>query len=506
MQFEITFRTPEQKEFFNVTMRNSCFSGGFGNGKTYIGCEKLMYLLLTFPRYRVVIARFEESKLKQTTLQTFFKVCKPEFYDPAKGGNRADSQNTCRLCNGSEILWMNLKDTDEGMVRGLEVNSVLVDQAEEISEKMYLMLSARVGRWDRAQVPNELLKKDPNWPLDPRTLNPKVPSYMMILCNPDSELHWIHRRFHPDSEEFQRRYHKNHVMIQAASTTATIDEELLQEMMENDPSWVNRFVLGKWGIPGGQIHAIRDESVLTPGIDISFELIEEIIKKGKLSRVLDHGDAAPTCCLWFSAYKEWYFCYREYYKPNALISEHRIAISDLSRGETYLQNLIDPQCAKKTLQKYGGTWTHIDEYADRNIDAPPLFWEPADNNEFATRNRISELLRNNTGIRHPINSTEPAPKLYFIKRTPEFSNGCFNSISQLKSQKRLKIGDVDGREIYSDERDPTIPDHAYDPIRYYIASHSSGPSSTKPKPPAGSFFDVRKRFIALKQARLATFQ
>lgn len=512
----ISHRTPEQEQFFNLTVRNQCFSGGFGNGKTYVACQKAVYLLSTFPRYRMAIARFEESKLKQSTMQTFFKpsVCPPELYDPQRGGNRADSLNHLRLINGSEVLWMNLKDTDEGMVRGLEVNSVLVDQAEEISEKMYLLLSGRVGRWDLAEVPRELLERYKNWPTAQNTGRPKIPNYMMVLCNPDSELHWLYKRFHPESEKYQEKYSRNHKMIQGESTTATLDPELLQEMMDNDTAWTDRFVKGKWGIPGGQIHQVRDESILRVGKRdddpegkdfkgqyITSEYLKNIIERGNLTRVLDHGDASPTSCLWFSAYKGWYFCYREYYKPNTLISEHRRNITELSGwvgntiGERFSRSLIDPQCAKKTLQKYGGTWTHIDEYLDKNIDAPPIAWEPADNNEFATRNRISELLRSSDRILHPITGQKGAPQLYFIQRSNQYPQGCYHAISELKAQKRKKVDTVDGKDIFSDDRADGVSDHAYDCIRYFCASHLFSPRDSKPKAPENSFYAFRKLAI-----------
>lgn len=501
IQVPLTFRTTEQEEFFRATKRNSCFSGGFGNGKTYAACEKAVFLLSTFPNYRMAIVRYEESKLRETTMQTFFKVCPPDLYSPKYGGNRADSINKLTLYNGSRVIWMNLKDTDEGMVRGLEVNSVLIDQAEEISEMMYLYLSARVGRWDRAEVPQELIQKFPNWPISPKTQRPKIPNYMMILCNPDSELHWIYKRFHPESEEFQRKYHKNHVMVQGATTVATIDEELLEEMKENDESWVQRFVYGKWGIPGGQIHNLPDECVLS---DVSAEFIENIINRGSLTRVLDHGDSAPTCCLWFSAYKQWYFCYREYYRPNALISEHRAEIAKLSGAEKYSKSLADPAIFKKQQQKYGGRWCQADEYLDRNIEAPPIFFQPADNNEFATRNRISELLRPHRSVCHPVTGVQGAPRLYFIRRSENFPNGCYNAITQLKAQKRVKVGTVNGKDIYSDERDPNVTDHAYDPVRYFCADHLSSPTPQKPKASPNSFYGVRKAFLTWKHSQPST--
>jgi len=119
-----------QAEFINITKRHSCFSGGYGNGKSYAASIKALIRLGTFPGYRVAICRYSTVDLKRSTMSTFFKVCPPALYDPKLGGNRADSLNYLRLINGSEVFWMHLDDADEQTVRGLEVNSVVIDQAE----------------------------------------------------------------------------------------------------------------------------------------------------------------------------------------------------------------------------------------------------------------------------------------------------------------------------------------------------------------------------------------
>jgi hypothetical protein len=503
LDLSLKFLTPEQEQFFYLLQRNTCMSGGYGSGKTYVACQKLVYCLSTFPNSRGFIARFEESKLRRTTMKTFYNVCPRKLYDERFGGVRADSLNYCRFFNNSELIFMHLKDYDERIIRGLEVNFGVIDQAEEIEESTFTAIAPRIGRWSEAQVPNELLKLKPDWPKLPNG-NYKIPAYLMLLCNPDSELHWIYRRFHPDSEEWQNKFSKRYFMVQAETTTATIDDEVLEEMMSNDQQWIDRFVKGKWGIPGGTIHKISDDSILEVGKDISYAFLEMIIKKGSKTRVLDHGDSAATCCLWFSAYKDWHFCYREYYKENELISQHRAAINEMSEGEYYPQNLADPAIFKKTMQKYGGRWSVSDEYQDPQLvdkngkKCPILNWNAADNDEFSTRNRISEWLLPRQSIIHPSKNTHPSPKLFFIKRNENWPNGCNQAILQLKAQKRVKVGEIDGKEIFSDERNPNIPDHAYDDIRYYCASHQKAPGDQKQRIEPGSFFDVRNQLKALR--------
>ena len=515
---DITFRTETQKELFACKVRNQCISGGLGSGKTYIACEKIVYLLITFPGYRVAIARYEESKLKKTTLQTFFKICHPGMYDPKLGGNRADSQNELTLINGSKVIWMNLKETDDGMIRGLEVNSIFVDQAEEITEGIFIFLKARVGRWDKATVPQHLLDINPNWPKD-RHGRYKVPNYMILACNPDSEIHWIYRRFHEDSELHQKKYSKKYKMFTAITTAATMDEENLAEHMDNDQEWVDRFVFGKWGIPGGQIHRLTDENILSlspsyvekhsGSVLINQAFIDKIIEKGVIMRAGDHGDSSPTSCLWFSHWQGDHYCFLEYCQPDKLISYHRQQIHDLSANMYVSKSVMDPAIEKKSMQKNNKRWSVFDEYKDKNIIAvegknrkmvavPPIVWEMADNNEMVTRNRISELLRPSSGHRHPVTGKINSPKMYFIIRTPEYPNGCINVIQETRAQRRTKIGTIDGRDIFSEERDPKIVDHAYDCLRYYTAEHGRSGEEKSRELPTYSFGNMRNELKALK--------
>jgi hypothetical protein len=260
-------------------------------------------------------------------------------------------------------------------------------------------------------------------------------------------------------------------------------EESYDQALRRDPEWVSKYVEGKWGSSQAAVHHLRKDSILDP----SEELLNEIKLRGNLFRVLDHGDTSPTCCLWVAALGGVYIFYREYYVSNNLISYHRRAITDLSRNENYSGNYADPQIFKKTAQKQGGFWSVADEYRDSDLQAPELYWTSADNNEFATRNRINELLLPSGRFRHPITKESPAPGLYFIRATNLYSEGCRESIRQIGAQRKKLLGTVDGKSVYSDDRDDHIPDHAYDPIRYFVAMHGVQPKASQKRPPRNSF-------------------
>jgi hypothetical protein len=508
----------KQEEFFFLTNRNQCFSGGYGNGKTYIGCFKAYTLLSTFPKYRMAIVRASATDLKRTTMATFFKICPPEAY--SKGG-RADTLNRLILDNGSEVFWMHLENYDESAVRGLEINSYLIDQAEEVEEHIYLHLDSRLDRWDMAEVPPHLqhlpFKKNPV------TGKLKPPAYGMILCNPDAFTHWIYRRYHPDSsehtmkrtytnaqtgEKIEYAYSDTHKMIQATSyDNPALSQETLQAMSTRGPAFFDRFVLGKWGTSGGAIHYISGESKL---YDVPRDFLEHIVRHGAHYFALDHGDVSPTCGLWFIKFKHWIFCWREYYKANELISTHRKNIGELNTfhfsGEqhpVYLNpiSVCDPSMFNKTQQKKGGRQTLADEYKTTEYKAPPIHFQPADNDEYITRSRISEALTPHSYIKHPITGAQGAPVLYFLMRSENFPFGVHYAVDQTAAQAYEKLGTENGEDIYGDERDDKIVDHAYDALRYAIARMNMyGPAEVKPLVDHdATFTGARKRAIRMQR-------
>lgn len=521
LNINIEFVNQVQEEFVYCNKRNQNFSGGFGNGKTYGASEKAVILLTTFPNYHIGISRYSAKELRDSTMSTFFKCCPQELYNDAYGGRRNDRDGQLRLINGSEVLWMHLDDYSEEDLRGKEFNSSITDQLEEIAENIYITLDSRIERWDRAEIPDYFNKE--LFPKNKFTGKPEPPCYNIGLFNPDTTLHWIYKRMHPDSSDVERYCGplESSVMIGESSgytlygeagwyTAAThdnpaISESLKRAMRSREAAWVDRFYWGKWGIAGGAIHYVSNQSIIAWDMKETRnnirKLLEVIKKDGIKYRVMDHGESAPTCCLWFAwlpptvLYQNYgikskgiHVCYREYYQPGKIIKFHREMIHQLSIDEKYYGNYADPQIFKKTQQKYGGFWTTAEDYTDNRhltpdeiIKAPPICWQPADNAEMSSRDAIHELLQLDDAAFNPITHEMGGPAMYFIKKhAVEYPNGCANVIQQTQAAKRKKIGNENGEDIYSDERADS-PDHSYDPFRYYSLIPKMGNLPERPK-------------------------
>jgi len=541
-QIDFSFRNSEQDKFFWSLFRNNCFSGGFGNGKTWIACLRQFIMLSTFPGYISLFGRQEYKWLKATTMKTFFKICPPEFV------LRHDVQEGVTIfTNGSVALWLHLDAFDEQSLRGLEFNSGLLDQVEEIEESIYLVLDGRVGRWDGARVPDKLIfqcvpediwksiklapdtytfekvSDDPKFEdikyfLYDKSQWPKAPdgrfrvrNFLDVLCNPEDEFHWVYRRYHPDSIERKR----NHFYIERGTDETLNDPETIENMKDRAPEWVDKYYHGKWGKSAAQIHKIHKLSIINPedySEGIFNEFLKKIFNRGALYRCLDHGETSPTCCLWFVAINNIHICFREYYVPDQTISFHREGITELSQNEfkiieDYVSDIADPSIFHKRRGITDGSKNNFktsiaDEYSTDEIDAPSLYWSAGDNNELVTRNRINEWLKLDYKHAHPITNESPAPTLYFIKYSKErYPYGVTQAILQTQRQRREKIGEDNGKPIYCDNRSEGVVDHAYDPVRYYVAEHNLSKPEEQKEPPERSFAGaerIRQRNLKLE--------
>jgi hypothetical protein len=509
----IRWATPQQPLAFNYGPYPMLMSGGWGAGKTWLGCMKGLALSEEYPHNRGLVMRHIGRDLRDTTMTTWYKVCPGDLYNQRKGGRRNDQNGYLRLWkSGSEVIFRHLDDPETAtFIKGFEGNWFLWDQAEENPEKgeeLFDMLCARMGRWDQAEVPPRVLewwRKKTNgeeWPyLHPESGRPVPPPFQILTCNPDVETHWLYRRFHPESEDHEAYRLQGYRMFDMPS----FDNQFLPEankrfLVAQDEAFKRRNVYGLWGQPEGAIHVVHPSSVLegTP------RLIEWLRRNCTLFRTLDHGESAPTCCVWWAVDRNGnVFAWMEYYMPNKTIVTHRKNIAGLSFGDSYDANYADPSIFDMMPVKQGGRFNVASEYSDASgvyQGVMPIHWIAADNNELGTRNRINEYLRYDEDRIHPISGQPGSARLFFVKSSDAWPQGIRHALKQTRNQRRLKIGTELGHPIFSDERDAEITDHAYDPVRYMIASRPPAPAAYDPAI-IGTFSGARK--ILGKLARIS---
>lgn len=260
--------TEKQTEFITSIAKYSCFSGGFGSGKTYAGCLRAL-LLSQFPGNRGLVGRLTYPELRDTTRKTFFEVCPPEYYDEAHGGQWKPSENYLKLVNGSEIIFRHLDNVSEKELLSLNLGWFFIDQAEEVGGGIWTTLQSRLRL---GAVPNR---------------------YGFVVCNPEPGS-WIDTTFRKPILEGKRENltEEFHFIESKMTDNPYLPPDYVRSIIENYPEEMRkRYVEGRWDVFENQIYSEYDYSIhcLTP-FDIPKDW-ERIVS-------VDHGMVNPTAALW----------------------------------------------------------------------------------------------------------------------------------------------------------------------------------------------------------------
>lgn len=137
-----------------------------GGGKSVVCLSTLILLAKVYPGSKWCVIRESLPTIKKTTLETFKKLVPSNF---VKSYNQQDQVYT--FTNESQIFFMSENfdhDKDFDAFKGLEVNGFLLEQIEELQEKLLEICFIRAGRW----------------------LIPKMPPKPLILANVNPTLLW----------------------------------------------------------------------------------------------------------------------------------------------------------------------------------------------------------------------------------------------------------------------------------------------------------------------------
>ena len=427
-QYHIT-PTPKQADFLLSTNKFACFSGGFGNGKTTAGCLKGI-MLSQFPGNFGLVGRLTYPELRDTTRRTFFELTPPEYYDKASGGEWRRSENHLVLANGSEIIFRHLDTIAEKELLSLNLGWFYIDQAEEIGERLFLILQSRLR------------------------LNTVPRRYGFVTCNPEPG-NWIYSRFKKPNDE--GTLGKDYYYISATTKeNPHLPDDYVPTLLESYPEeLIKRYIEGQWEVYEGQIY---------PEFDRASHVIKPFsIPKGWERLVaIDHGMVNPTCALWGAIdYDNNLFIYDEYYEAG-IVSKHAENILAKSEGQEISFWLIDPSTASKTREKDGMPWSVLEEYEDYGIYATP-----ANREMLAGINRIKEFLKLNPKRMNPVKMETPSPRIFIM-------SNCTNLLWEFPQYQWKKMRNLTDRNEAERPRD--YNDHALDALRYMVMSRFPPPS------------------------------
>jgi PBSX family phage terminase large subunit len=414
---------PSQDEFIFSNTRFCAFFGGFGNGKTLAGCIKALRLSTEYPGNVGIIGRFSQPQLRATTRKTFFEMlgCNEDtitFHPMVSKFNKVES--LLRFHNGSEILFRHLDSPSD--LLSLNLGWFYVDQAEEISENIFLILQSRL-RLERSPL-----------------------RHGFLTGNPEGH-NWIWRRFIHDG-------HPDYHMVQATSLeNPYLPPDYVPVLLRSYPDvWVRRYVYGSWDVFEGQIYGEFDPRV---------HVIQPfaIPDAWPRYRSIDPGRTNPTCCLWFALDNDGnVFIYREYFQAGRIVSENARTIAEMSGTERYIYTVIDPSARQSSALGYGSVMA---EYLDHGIETVP-----AANELRAGINRVCEYLRVDPERIHPETGQKGSPRLFIF-------SFCENLVREFPQYRWRQLKSVEMGAKNQPEEPLGVDDHALDALRYFLMSRPS---------------------------------
>lgn len=413
---------PTQKDFLLDPAQYSLYSGGFGSGKTVALVLRGLLLSQIMPGNFGLIGRLTYPELRDTTQKTFFEFCPPDWYAPENGGVWNKSENYIKLYNGSEIIFRHLDTISEKELLSLNLGWFGIDQVEEISESVFLILQSRLRK-------NEVARR-----------------YGFMVCNPAGH-NWLWHRFHHDSKD------KMENSAYFDSTTYDNRENLPDDYIKGmedsySPEMQKRFLLGSWDVFEGQVYIEFNKKthVINPfEIPQSWERIVSI----------DHGLVNPTAALWGATDQDGnLFIYDEHYEAGKPVSYHAKMIKEKSNKQKISIQIIDPSTRAKTREKDGFPFSVLQEYNDYG-----LYPIPGNNDRSAGINRIKEYLRVRESRLNPITHELGSPMLFIFRN-------CEHTIEEITKYSWKKLRSLLPRNAPEETQD--VDDHACDALRYMV--------------------------------------
>jgi len=207
--------TERQTAFHAAREKFKLYGGAMGGGKTFALCAEAIALSQDYPGNRGYICRFELTSFKRTTLLVLEDML-------SRAGLVREHHQTDHyflLYNGSMIYYGPLgndkKDLDK--LKSMELGWFAIDEASEVSEKSFLMLSSRL-----------------------RLKLPGIRYFGLLASNPDPG--WLRYRF---IDQKLRDY----VFVPALPRdNPHLAAGYVRQLAENfPPEWQARFIEGDWG-------------------------------------------------------------------------------------------------------------------------------------------------------------------------------------------------------------------------------------------------------------------
>lgn len=202
------------------------FGGGAGSGKSVLGCYWILKSAIRFHGSRWLIGRAKLKTLKETTLLSFFEVCKMQGLKAGVHYFYNKSTGEVHLANGSIIFLKDLflypSDPEFDELGSLEITGAFIDECNQIVQKCWNIVKSRI-----------------RYKLEDFNTLPKI----LGTCNPSKN--WVYMDFYkPEKENKIEEYKK---FIQALVwDNPHISKHYIENLKKLDKNSRERLLNGNW--------------------------------------------------------------------------------------------------------------------------------------------------------------------------------------------------------------------------------------------------------------------
>lgn len=224
-----------QARYINDETKYLVIEGSAGSGKTIFASIKVIFYALQYKGAKIGVFRQTLPALKVTTWAEIRNLL--DDYNIKYSENKSDGYIT--FPNKSQIIFKPLDDMRK--IRSMNLDMVLVDQAEETTKEVFHELESRV----RSKV------------------SQKYYGQLIFVVTPEGKNHWIYQRFHMHSHEPDVK-----ILYFHYTSNPFVDEnyiKLAEDRKKYDYDNYLRLTLGRWADVGGLIYNHWDIKVSDKG-------------------------------------------------------------------------------------------------------------------------------------------------------------------------------------------------------------------------------------------------
>lgn len=475
-------KLPAQEAFLTAPEPFTCFSGGFGSGKTTALCAKVILLMTAIPNNLGYLGRLDGKSLRHSTMQSLLEMLPKEYikkHNEQNGFIQLDQD-----IGGSKLVYGDFKDLND--LKNIPLGFFAIDQMEEVPYAVWEYLAGRIRRrtpvltedgqrqyYVKGTCPANTIEAargrhyatSDDVPtgrcrLCQQTIPPysdekkdgeRYPDWDLIIykrygfgvCNPEGPSHWIYKSFSgipgqhgvstgiPDHVAF-------HATVYDGLRAGFVDTEYvnnLENIYSTNKTMWDRYMLGKWVEAEGLVYPgwSRDRHII-PYQSVRWDSNEPIIQPGRghLFEYIDHGLTAATAVGWVyteqcdcGCGKTNYYLVDEHYEGGKTVSYHaaQIKAHRLRLGSHPIQaSYLDSQAFSKTLMGSKGTPKENELYsvADEYIDNDIL---PVPNQKDwkVGYDKLSQLLLVDPDHVHPVTGIKGAAHFLVMNTAKQFT-------------------------------------------------------------------------------------